>query len=80
MVCDLSQADKSRSRVKDYIHRFDDFDGAAVGEIAVDYCLYDEAFEIYKKFDLKTSAFKVMLDHIHDLNRALEYASEVRPS
>jgi hypothetical protein len=76
-VC-VPQADKSR--VKDYIHRLDKFDGPAVGEIAVGYELYDEAFEIYKKFDLKAQAIKVLLDHTDDLNRALEYASKVRPS
>ena len=32
-MCCLLQADKSR--VKDYIHRLDNFDGPAVGEIAV---------------------------------------------
>jgi hypothetical protein len=77
-MCTFSQADKSR--VKDYIHRLDKFDGPAVGEIAVGYELYDEAFEIYKKFDLKAQAIKVLLDHTDDLNRALEYASKVRPS
>ena len=70
------QADKSR--VKDYIHRLDNFDGPAVGEIAVGYEMFDEAFEIYKKFGLKTQAIKVLLEHHEDLDRALEYALKVR--
>ena len=70
------QADKSR--VKDYIHRLDNFDGPAVGEIAVGYEMFDEAFEIYKKFGLKTQAIKVLLDNHEDLERALEYATKVR--
>ena len=70
------QADKSR--VKDYINRLDNFDGPAVGEIAVGYEMYEEAFEIYKKFGLKAQAIKVLLDHMEDLNRAFEYASKVR--
>ena len=69
------QADKSR--VKDYIHRLDNFDGPAVGEIAVGYEMFDEAFEIYKKFGLKTQAIKVLLDNHEDLERALEYATKV---
>ncbi len=69
------QADKSR--VKDYIHRLDNFDGPAVGEIAVGYEMFEEAFEIYKKFGLKTQAIKVLLDHQEDLDRALEYALKV---
>lgn len=71
-----SQADKSR--VKDYIHRLDNFDGPAVGEIAVGYEMFEEAFEIYKKFGLKTQAIKVLLEHQEDLERALEYALKVR--
>lgn len=38
------------TRVKDYVNRLDNFDGPAVGEIAVNHELYEEAFEIYKKF------------------------------
>eukprot|EP00884_Botryococcus_braunii_P006634 jgi/Botrbrau1/15972/Bobra.0294s0010.1 len=75
LIITAIKADKSR--VKDYIHRLDKFDGPAVGEIAVGYELYDEAFEIYKKFDLKAQAIKVLLEHTDDLNRALEYASKV---
>lgn len=72
----IGQADKSR--VKDYIHRLDNFDGPAVGEIAVGYEMFEEAFEIYKKFSLKTQAIKVLLDQMDDLPRALEYANKVR--
>ena len=64
--------------MKDYINRLDNFDGPAVGEIAVGYEMYEEAFEIYKKFGLKAQAIKVLLDHMEDLNRAFEYASKVR--
>lgn len=66
--------------MKDYVHRLDNFDGPAVGEIAVGYEMFDEAFEIYKKFGLKTQAIKVLLDHHEDLDRALEYALKVRCS
>ena len=76
MLPGAPQADKSR--VKDYIHRLDNFDGPAVGEIAVGYEMFDEAFEIYKKFGLKTQAIKVLLEHHEDLDRALEYALKVR--
>ena len=69
------QADKSR--VKDYINRLDNFDGPAVGEIAVGYEMFGEAFEIYKKFGLKSQAIKVLLDHQNDLDRAFEYAGKV---
>jgi len=35
------------------VHRLDNFDGPAVGEIAVGYEMFEEAFEIYKKFELQ---------------------------
>jgi clathrin heavy chain len=66
-----------KSRVKDYIHRLDNFDGPAVGEIAVGYEMFEEAFEIYKKFGLQVLAVKVLLEHVQDLDRAHEYASKV---
>jgi len=50
-----------------------------VGEIAVGYEMFEEAFEIYRKFGLKTQAIRVLLDHQEDLDRALEYALKVRP-
>lgn len=69
------KADKAR--VKDYIHRLDNFDGPAVGEIAVGYELFEEAFEIYRKFGLKAQAIRVLLDHLEDLDRAHEYATKM---
>lgn len=65
------------TRVKDYIHRLDNFDGPAVGEIAVGYELFEEAFEIYRKFNLKAQAVRVLLDHMEDLNRAHEFATKI---
>lgn len=63
--------------MKDYIHRLDNFDGPAVGEIAAGYEMFEEAFEIYKKFNLKTQAIKVLLDSMDDMDRAQEYATKV---
>ena len=57
LIITAIKADKTR--VKDYIHRLDNFDGPAVGEIAVGYEMFEEAFEIYKKFGLKVMAIKV---------------------
>lgn len=65
------------SRVKDYINRLDHFDGPAVGEIAVQYELYEEAFEIYRKFKLHAEGIKVLLEKVGSLERAHEFASKV---
>lgn len=56
-----------KSRVKDYVHRLDNFDGPAVGEIAVGYEMFEEAFEIYKKFELQVgNAVAQCLSSSHD--------------
>ena len=39
--------------------------------------MFEEAFEIYKKFNLKTQAIKVLLENMDDVDRAHEYATKV---
>ncbi|MQM02720.1 hypothetical protein Taro_035489, partial [Colocasia esculenta] len=65
------------SRVMDYINRLDNFDGPAVGEVAVEAQLYEEAFAIFKKFDLNVQAVNVLLDNIQSIERAVEFAFRV---
>lgn len=52
-----AQADATK--VKDLVNRLDNFDGPAVAEKAIEYGLYEEAFDIYKKFNMKVDAAKV---------------------
>ena len=42
------------------------------------YELFEEAYEIYRKFGLKQAAVRVLLDHMEDLDRAHEYATKAR--
>ncbi|BAT81103.1 Clathrin heavy chain 2 [Vigna angularis] len=65
------------SRVMDYVNRLDNFDGPAVGEMAVEAQLYEEAFAIFKKFNLNVQAVNVLLDNIHSIDRAVEFAFRV---
>ncbi|KAL0402928.1 UNVERIFIED_CONTAM: Clathrin heavy chain 1 [Sesamum radiatum] len=65
------------SRVMDYVNRLDNFDGPAVGEVAVEAQLYEEAYAIFKKFNLNVQAVNVLLDNIRDINRAVEFAFRV---
>ncbi|ONK67911.1 uncharacterized protein A4U43_C05F5080 [Asparagus officinalis] len=65
------------SRVMDYINRLDNFDGPAVGEVAVEAQLYEEAFAIFKKFNLNVQAVNVLLDNIQNIDRAVEFAYRV---
>ncbi|KAF4350817.1 hypothetical protein G4B88_002146 [Cannabis sativa] len=65
------------SRVMDYINRLDNFDGPAVGEVAVEAQLFEEAFAIFKKFNLNVQAVNVLLDNIRSIERAVEFAFRV---
>jgi clathrin heavy chain len=65
------------SRVMDYVNRLDNFDGPAIGEVAVEAQLYEEAFAIFKKFNLNVQAVNVLLDNIHSIDRAVEFAFRV---
>ena len=65
------------TRVMDYINRLDAFNGPEVGEIAVGNELYEEAFAIFKKFDLHVDAMKVLLENLENLERGEEYANKV---
>lgn len=75
LILTAIKADKSR--VMDYVNRLDNFDGPAVGEIAVGSELYEEAFAIFKKFNLNVQAVNVLLDNIKNIDRAVEFASRV---
>ncbi|CAN6981948.1 unnamed protein product [Brassica oleracea var. botrytis] len=65
------------SRVMDYINGLDNFDGPAVGEVAVEAQLYEEAFAIFKKFNLNVQAVDVLLDNVKSIERAVEFAFRV---
>ncbi|KAL6748149.1 vesicle coat protein clathrin, heavy chain [Haematococcus lacustris] len=75
----LTAMKAARSKVKDFINRLDNFDGPAVAEKAVEHGMVDEAFEIYKKFNKKVEAIKVLLQHVPEggLQRASDYASKI---
>ncbi|CAK9299457.1 unnamed protein product [Gordionus sp. m RMFG-2023] len=61
-------------RVMDYINRLDNYDAPDIANIAVNNHLYEEAFAIYKKFDVNTAAIQVLIDNLHNLDRAYEFA------
>lgn len=47
------------TRVMDYINRLDNYDAPDIANIAINNHLYEEAFAIFKKFDVNTSAIQV---------------------
>lgn len=51
-----------RSRVMDYVNRLDNYDAPDIANIAIGSELYEEAFTIFKKFEVNTSAIQVCRD------------------
>lgn len=68
------------SRVMEYINRLDHYDASDVAAIAIDASLFEEAFAIFQKFEVPTEAIKVLIDYIHNLDRAYEFAERVNDS
>lgn len=58
----------------DFIQRLHNFDAPDIALIAIQNELFEEAFAIYKKYDVHAQAIAVLLDHVKDLDRAYEYA------
>ncbi|XP_014667188.1 PREDICTED: clathrin heavy chain 1-like isoform X2 [Priapulus caudatus] len=70
----LTAIKADRTRVMEYINRLDNYDAPDIANIAISNELYEEAFAIYKKFDVNASACQVLIEHIGDLDRAYEFA------
>ncbi|CAH1163332.1 unnamed protein product [Phaedon cochleariae] len=62
------------TRVMDYINRLDNYDAPDIANIAINNHLYEEAFAIYRKFDVNTSAIQVLIEQVNNLDRAYEFA------
>ena len=72
----LTAIKADRTRVMEYINRLDNYDAPDIANIAISNQLYEEAFAIFKKFDVNASAIQVcvslMLYYLH-LVSLLEY-------
>ncbi|CAG0883299.1 unnamed protein product [Cyprideis torosa] len=70
----LTAIKADRTRVMEYINRLDNYDAPDIANIAIGSGLYEEAFAIFKKFDVNTSAVQVLIENLHNLDRAYEFA------
>lgn len=70
----LTAIKADRSRVMEYIQRLDNYDAPDIANIAIGSELYEEAFAIFKKFDVNTSAVQVLIENVSNLDRAYEFA------
>ena len=70
----LTAIKADRTRVMEYITRLDNYDAPDIANIAIGSELFEEAFAIFKKFDVNTSAIQVLIENIQNLDRAYEFA------
>ena len=70
----LTAIKADRSRVMEYINRLDNYDAPDIANIAITNELYEEAFAIFKKFEVNTSAIQVLIENVQNLDRAYEFA------
>ena len=69
----LTAIKADRSRVMEYINRLDNYDAPDIANIAINNQLYEEAFAIFKKFDVNTSAIQVSVEYFRSgVGRRLE--------
>lgn len=57
----------------EYISRLDNYDAPDIANIAISNELFEEAFAIFKKFDVNTSAVQVC-------NKQISYIPVIKPS
>ena len=55
----LTAVKADNTRVSEYINRLDNYDAPDIANICISSELYEEAFSIFKKFDVNTSAIDV---------------------
>ncbi|KYN16067.1 Clathrin heavy chain [Trachymyrmex cornetzi] len=59
IVLHSSAIKTDRTRVMEYINRLNNYDAPNIANIAINNELYEEAFAIFKKFDINTSAIQL---------------------
>ena len=74
----LTAVKADQSRVMNYIQRLNQYDAPDIANVAIGQSLYEEAFTIYKKFELHPEALDVLVTHLNDLDRAYDYAESVK--
>lgn len=72
----LTAIKADRTRVMDYINRLDNYDAPDIANIAISNELYEEAFAIFRKFEVNASAIQVLIEHVKNLDRAYEFAEK----
>ena len=61
-----------------YIQKLTRYDGPEIASICVNAQLFEEAFVIFKKFDLHSEGIKVLVENVGDMERAYDFAESVK--
>lgn len=64
------------SKVTTYVEKLDKYDPVEIAPLCIDNQLYEEAFEVYDKFELRNDAMKVLVEDIMSLDRGETYAEK----
>jgi len=72
----LTAVKSNQTRVMEYITRLDNYDAPEIANIALGAGLHEEAFTVFKKYEVHTKAIEVLLDYIGSIDRAYEYAEK----
>ena len=74
LILTAIKADKTK--VMEYIDRLDNYDAPDIANIAMGSQLYEEAFAIFKRFEVYSSAVQVLIENVSNLDRAYEFAQQ----
>lgn len=69
----LKEIKEDRKSVMEYIKRMDNYDDNEIEKIEIKKKLFEEEFDILKKFDVKKYEIKVMIDNVNKLEREYEF-------
>ena len=70
----LTAIKADKTKVMEYINQLDNCDAPDIANIAIGSELYEEAFAIFKKFEVNSSAVQVLIENVANLDRAYEFA------
>ncbi|KAI9221518.1 hypothetical protein BC828DRAFT_404854 [Blastocladiella britannica] len=73
----LTAVQANRSKVMEYVDRLNNYDAPQIADVVKSGELYEEAFFIYKKYTQHAQAVAVLVENLHALDRAEEYAERV---
>ncbi|KAF2112345.1 clathrin heavy chain [Lophiotrema nucula] len=73
----LTAAKADRGRVMSYIHNLNAYTPEDIAAECINVGMYEEAFEIYKKYENHVEAINVLIEHVVSIDRAQDYADRV---